>query len=130
MQLTGTVIKILPIQSGVGKKGTWAKLEFVIETQSQYPKQVALSLWGQEKIDNADLVEGMTLTAHIELESREYNGRYYTEARAWKIEGSDRSGARRSTPSTQQDPFFDNLPTKQGAQVTPVEDDDADTLPF
>jgi len=44
-----------------------------------------MSLWGEEKINNYDLQEGLELTASIELENRESNGRWYTEVRAWKV---------------------------------------------
>lgn len=85
MELKGKVIQLLPLQSGMGKKGPWKKQEFIIETQSQYPKKVCLSIWG-DKVDQFNVSVGQVVTAAVELESREYNGRWYTEARAWKIE--------------------------------------------
>ncbi len=85
MELKGRCIKVMPMQTGMGKKGQWKKMEFVVETKSQYPKQVCLSLWG-DKVDSAPAV-GDDLTLSVELESREYNNRWYTEVRAWKIEG-------------------------------------------
>jgi hypothetical protein len=91
MDLKGTVKKVMATTTGQGKKGQWCKQEFILETVGQYPKSICMSIWGQEKIDQYDLVEGMTLTAHLELESREHNGRWYNEVRVWKIENSDRS---------------------------------------
>lgn len=85
MELKGKVIQLLPAQSGMGKKGPWKKQEFILETQSQYPKKVCLSTWG-DKIDQFGVAEGDLLNVSVDLESREYNGRWYTEARAWKIE--------------------------------------------
>jgi hypothetical protein len=85
MELKGKVIQLLPLQSGMGKKGPWKKQEFIVETQSQYPKKVCLSIWG-DKVDQYNVAVGQFITASVELESREYNGRWYTEARAWKIE--------------------------------------------
>lgn len=86
MKLTGKIVQLLPIQEGQGKKGAWHKQEFILEIPGQYPKKVCIALWGEEKINNYDLQVGLELTAHIELESREHNGRWYTEAKAWKIE--------------------------------------------
>jgi len=86
MELKGKVIQVMPVQSGMGKSGkAWAKQEFVVDQGGQYPKKVCMSLWGEDKINNYDLQEGLELTASIELESRESNGRWYTEVRAWKI---------------------------------------------
>lgn len=84
MEITGTVVSLLPMQSGQGKNGTWKKQEFIIETPGQYPKKVCLSLWG-EKVDETRLNVGEKITASINIESREYNGRWYTDVRAWKI---------------------------------------------
>lgn len=97
MELRGKIIQVLPVVSGMGKKGQWNRQDFVIETLGQFPKKVALSIWGQQKIDDYDLQIGMEVTVHVELESREYNGKWYTQANAWKIEWS--AEARRPTPA-------------------------------
>jgi hypothetical protein len=91
MELKGKVIQLLPVQTGMGKKGQWKKQEFIVETQAQYPKKVCLSAWG-DKIDQFNVKEGDMLNISVDLESREYNGRWYTEARAWKIEKSGNTG--------------------------------------
>ncbi len=90
MELKGKVIQLLPVQTGMGKKGQWKKQEFIVETQSQYPKKVCLSVWG-DKIDQFNVAVGDLVNVAVELESREYNSRWYTEARAWKIEKSGNS---------------------------------------
>jgi len=84
MEISGTVVNLLPLQTGQGKNGTWKKQEFILETPGQYPKKVCLSLWG-EKVDENRLNPGDRITASINIESREYNGRWYTDVRAWKI---------------------------------------------
>ncbi len=91
MEVKGKVIQLLQLQTGTGKKGTWKKQEFIIETQTQYPKKVCLSAWG-DKIDQYNLAVGDMVSIAVDLESREYNGRWYTEARAWKLE-KDNSGS-------------------------------------
>jgi len=95
------VLQLLPQQSGMGKKGPWKKQEFILETQSQYPKKVCLSIWG-DKVDQYNVQPGDELTVSVDLESREYNGRWYTEARAWKIEKSGGSG---NAPFPTDEPF-------------------------
>lgn len=111
MDVKGKVIQLLQLQSGMGKKGPWKKQEFILETQSQYPKKVCLSIWG-DKVDQFNVRVGDLLTASVELESREYNGRWYTEARAWKIEkqGGGHSGG--DVPPPSEEPFVaDNSAT-------------------
>jgi len=85
LQITGTVKQILPEQGGQGKNGPWRKQEFVLETGGQYPKQVCVIMWG-DNIDQFGIREGETLTAHIDVQSREFNGKWYTDVKAWKVE--------------------------------------------
>ncbi len=106
MDITGKVVNLLPLQSGQGKNGVWKKQEFILETPGQYPKKVCLSLWG-EKVDEIKLTPGETITASVNIESREYNGRWYTDVRAWKVaKGSGPSGGGRSdAPPVGDEPF-------------------------
>ncbi len=84
MELSGKIVNILPLQTGESKNGTWKKQEFILETPGQYPKSVCISVWG-DKIDQMPLRAGETVTAYIDVESREYNNRWYTEVKAWKV---------------------------------------------
>ncbi len=108
MELKGRVVQLLPLQSGMGKKGQWRKQEFIVETKSQYPKKVCLSIWG-DKIDQFGVTEGDEVNVAVDLESREYNGRWYTEARAWKVEKSGNGGSSNPSapPPPMQEPFSD-----------------------
>lgn len=85
MEITGKIVNVMQVVTGNGKKGMWSKQDFVIELPGNYPKKVCMSLWGEEMINKYDLTIGLTVTAHVNLESREYNGRWYTEVRAWKL---------------------------------------------
>lgn len=111
MNLKGKVIQILPEQTGQGKNGEWKKQEVIIETEGQYPKKVCISLWG-DKVGTVQ--QGSVIDAQVDPESREYNGRWYTELKAWKIESV--GGSPQPT-----------APNKPSAN-TPKED--ADDLPF
>ncbi len=102
MDLKGKVIQLLPMQNGMGKKGPWKKQEFILETQAQYPKKVCLSIWG-DKVDQFNVAVGDLVNVAVDLESREYNGRWYTEARAWKV---DKSGASSSAAPVGDEPFI------------------------
>lgn len=104
MEIKGKVVQLLQLQTGMGKKGQWKKQEFIIETPGQYPKKVCLSAWG-DKVDQFRLAVGDQVNVTVDLESREYNGRWYTEARAWKLEKSGGSGGE-SVPPPDDEPFF------------------------
>lgn len=86
LEITGKLISILPVETGQGKNGPWTKQPFVIETQEQYPKKVCMSAWN----DNAKTIQEIkpfsTVKVSISIESREWNGRWYTDIRSWKVE--------------------------------------------
>jgi hypothetical protein len=85
MQITAKLTQLLPIQTGSGKNGEWKKQDIIVETDGQYPKKVCISIWG-DKISEDQLQIGNQLKIDFDIESREYNGRWYTDIKAWKIE--------------------------------------------
>ncbi len=86
MELSGKIIQLLPLATGTGKTGTaWKKQDYVMEVPGKYPKKVCFNLWG-EKIDQFNVQLNDEVKVSLDVESREYNGRWYTEVRAWKVE--------------------------------------------
>lgn len=118
MEVKGKVIQMLAPQTGQGKKGTWRKQEFILETQSQYPKKVCLSIWG-DKIDQFKISTGDMVTASVELESREYNSRWYTEARAWKIVKDSSGGSGQSYEGIDRSVGDEPMSSNQGTDDLP-----------
>ena len=114
LELTGTLIQVLDEQSGSGKNGVWRKKEFVIETGDQYPKKICMNLWG-DRIDMLNgLAIGSSLKVSFDVESREYQGRWYTDVKAWRVEGlaNQENGNTNQTQSTgtiDRDPFPDDM---------------------
>jgi hypothetical protein len=86
MEVQGVLKQILPIESGESKSGkTWQKQTIIIETADAYPKQIAVEVSEKALSRLQDYSEGMTITCSINIESREYNGKWFTAVRAWKI---------------------------------------------
>jgi len=85
MQITAKLIQVLPLQTGSGKNGEWKKQDVIVETSGQYPKKICVSIWG-DKIKESQLQVGNMLKIEFDVESREFNGRWYTDVKAWKIE--------------------------------------------
>jgi hypothetical protein len=81
----GKVIHVLEIESGISNAGKdWSKKDFVIETDDQYPKKIAFTLFG-DKVSLAPNI-GEDVKVYYNLESREYNGKWFHNVNAWKIE--------------------------------------------
>ena len=123
MEIKGTVKQILPVQSGEGRNGTWRKQEFILEIPGQYPKSICMHMWG-DAIEASDLKLNEEIVASIDIESREYNGRWYTNIRAWRIT--------REAPSSEGDApsAEENWPTPNDEVKTESAAEEFDDLPF
>lgn len=115
LQINGTVKEILEEQSGEGKNGPWRKQDFIMETPGKYPKMVCVTQWG-DQIDKNNITKGETITAYIDIQSREFKGRWYTDVKAWKVE---KGGGTASAPPSPDDNIIDMGP--------PADEDD---IPF
>jgi hypothetical protein len=99
LEITGTLIQKLQVQSGSSARGEWQKQEFVIETMDNYPKKVCMNVWGADKVaELATIREGEVLKISFNPESREYNQRWYTDLRAWKIERAEQGSSDQGYP--------------------------------
>jgi hypothetical protein len=88
MQILAKISEVLPAEEGTSNSGNaWTKTVFVVETDGQYPKKIAFELFNKKEIVDT-LRVGQPATVHFDVESREYNGRYYTACRAWKVEAA------------------------------------------
>ena len=84
MQITAKLIQVQAMQTGQGKNGEWHKQDLIVETDGQYPKKICISLWG-DKITDANLQVGQIYRYDVDIESREFSGRWYTDVKAWKV---------------------------------------------
>src|SRR3954466_13084346 len=122
MDISGKIIQFLQLQSGQGKNGTWKKQEFILETGDNYPKKVCIAVWG-DKIDMGSFKTGDLVDVSFDVESREYNGRWYTDVKAWKMVPKTGGGA--SAPVAGNNGNFNTAPGT--FETTSGGDDD---LPF
>ncbi len=107
LQVKGKLIQKLPVESGEGRNGRWEKQSFVIETDEQFPKKICIVLWG-DKISMLERVtEGDVLNVSINIESREYNSRWFTDVKAWRIEKDEDEGQGASLPPAPDEPPSD-----------------------
>ena len=121
MEISGKLLQLLPPQTGQGKNGTWKKQEFIIETGDTYPKKVCLAIWG-DKVDISKVDIGSMVTVSFDAESREYNGRWYTDLKAYALKSGESSGAG-TRPSA-------NTSTQNKPQADYSQLNETDDLPF
>ena len=86
MEFEGKVIEILPAVTGQSARGTWERQTVVFEQpQKQYGKEIAVTFMNKAQ-DVASLRVGDTYTVSFDIESRNYQGRWYTDVRAWRVQ--------------------------------------------
>ena len=85
MEISGTIIAVLPTRSGTSAKGTqWQSQTAVLETQEQYPKRVAFDVLN-DKITRFNLHVGDNVLAKIDIDAHEANGRWFNNIRCWDL---------------------------------------------
>ncbi|MBE6323525.1 MAG: DUF3127 domain-containing protein [Bacteroidales bacterium] len=87
MEIVGKVIQVLPLQQGTSTRtgNPWTIKTFILETQENYPRKVAIEIFGDQRIADNPAEVDQVVTVSFDLESREFNGRWYTSVRAWKV---------------------------------------------
>lgn len=133
MEITGKIIQALPEVGGTSRAGNaWRKREYVLETQETYPKKVCFNFFG-DRIDQYPMQVGDLMTVSFDLESREFNGRWYTDVRAWKAEkagqGAAPAGDAFGAPAPAGMPAGYPAPPASPVDLTPSEPG-GDDLPF
>jgi len=99
-----------PMETGTGQNGPWYKQLMVIETYGQYPKKVAISFFGAEKINALQgFPVGSPVKVSVNLESREHNQKWYSDIQGWKVENgaaTAQPGAAPAAPAAPAQPQY------------------------
>lgn len=150
LEVVGKLVKVMEPVTGEGRNGGWVKQEFVLETFETYPKRICASVWGDKTEQLRRFTIGDDVKASINIESREYNERWYTEIRAWRLDpaGQAVAGAPAAGYNPQQgggfpqggQPNFQQAPAQPNFQQAPAngagggnnffEGGEGDDLPF
>jgi len=120
LQVKGKIQQILKSESGVSRAGKeWKKQEFVIETEDQFPKKICFTLFNDKSSLINDLSVDEEVEVYFNVESREYNGKWFHNINAWKIE----KPAANNLPESAPEFSMDDIPPEPA-------DDEANDLPF
>lgn len=109
MDITGRIIAVLPERSGVSQRSgsEWKVASYVLETQEQYPKKICFEVFGTDRIQQLNIQVGEMLTISFDIDAREYNGRWYNQIRAFRVDRNTQA----QTPDAAPMPDAAPLPT-------------------
>lgn len=136
MTIEGKIIQVLPLQGGVSKTSgkEWALQAYVLETLENYPKKVHFEVFGDDRIKANPCGVDDIVSVDFDIESREFNGRWYTSIRAWRIVKQDATQAapqEAEQVSHEQESDTDLLANESSAGSTFADDMmDIDQPPF
>ena len=143
LKIVGTIEKLMPISKGVSAAGReWVKQDIVMSmTNGQFVKHLAATVMGQERIDNFKLRVGDNITAYLDVDAKEYNGRWYNSINIWKVErvgangnnnndASNGSQQRSSQTQSNQQQSEQMPPQQQQQQIIASPYNNGDDLPF
>ena len=122
MEVVGKIIQVLPAQEGVGRNGNpWKVQPYVLETLDQYPRKVHFEVFGEDRIKQNPCDIDQLVTVSFDIESREFNGRWYTSIRAWKIQQGDTTQVAAPAPAA--------APVVAPVAAAPAQEAPADVIP-
>ena len=107
MKIQGKVVQVLPTQTGTSANGKdWKKSGVVINYKDgDYEKTVMCTVMG-DKVDALQSVQpGADIDVSINIESREYNERWYTDVKAWKWDVVGQAGTAQASNEPSDLPF-------------------------
>lgn len=133
MEVSGKVIQILPLQEGIGRNGNpWKVQTAILETQDQYPRKVCFEIFGEDRIKNNPFNVDDVITISFDIESREFNGRWYTSIRAYRVQqGAVDAAAPAATPAAPVAPAaVAEAPAANTEPFDATPSDESTDLPF
>lgn len=120
--IEGQITAILPETRGVGQRGEWISQDFVLKTDDNYPKNICFTILGADKIKEANIRIGDVVSIGVNLESREFKGRWYTSIKAWSVKKKSEAKQQQSVPTPP--------PSQPRQNYTSTSQVDTDALPF
>lgn len=135
MEIIGKVVRLGALTEGTSARGPWRKQDLIIETEEQYPRTVCLTCWTNQIDEIQKFAPGQTIKAQIEISSREFNGKWYTDVRVWRFDpvGAAQAPAAAAQPAQPaQQPMVHQTPPTTAAtpEYYAPSEDSTDDLPF
>ena len=132
MEIIGKVVRLGTLTEGQSARGPWRKQELIIETEEQYPRTVCLICWTNQIEEIQKFAPGQTIKAQIEISSREYNGKWYTDVRVWRFDPIGAAAPPMAQPAAQPAQSMHQTPpaATQNTEYFPPAEDSVDDLPF
>lgn len=130
MEIVGKVVRLGALTEGQSARGQWRKQDLIIETEEQFPKQVCLTCWTNQIEEIQHFAPGQTIKAQIDLSSREFNGKWYTDVRVWRFDPVGTPAPVAAPQQVHQTPPAATATVPAQDYFPPADQGSVDDLPF
>ncbi|MFC2739406.1 MAG: DUF3127 domain-containing protein [Prevotella sp.] len=81
MQFTGVIKKVFDLRSGTSQRGTqWQSQSYLIEeVGNRFNQSVVFDVFGEDRINEFALAEGLMVEVSLELTTNEWQGKFYNK---------------------------------------------------
>lgn len=137
-KIEGKILSKFPAEGGTSARGEWKKQKFLVETVEQYPRKVCIDAWTNVIPQLDTFNEGDFISVSVNIESREFNGRWYTDVRAWRLDRWQPGQTVQPVQAPAQQPYAQPAqpvqpqyqPAQPAVEQPPFGGGGADDLPF
>ena len=135
MELTGKIIAEFNERGGVSNRtgNEWKAKSYVLEVPGDFPRKLVFDVFGVDRLQAFNIQIGELLTVHFDIDAHEYNGRWFNDVRAFRIDrGQAAPTVAPEAPAMQAAPVAPQaVPQVEPLDAAPFEAPSAtDDLPF
>ncbi len=111
MNIEGTIETLASPISGSSARGSWTKQDVILQLPGEFNKRLCVTFWGDKISELSSYKAGDKVDVSVNIESREYNGRWFTEVRAWRITRQQPPQEAGPMPMANDMPIIDDMPS-------------------
>ena len=88
MELTGKIIAEFNERGGISNRtgNEWKAKSYVLEVPGDFPRKMVFDVFGVDRLQAFNIQVGELLTVHFDIDAHEYNGRWFNDVRAFRID--------------------------------------------
>jgi hypothetical protein len=127
MELTGKIIAEFNERGGVSNRtgNEWKAKSYVLEVPGDFPRKLVFDVFGVDRLQAFNIQIGELLTVHFDIDAHEYNGRWFNDVRAFRIDRGQVAPTAAPEAVSPSAPVADPAP-----QVAPMPQEDPTLAPF
>lgn len=120
MEATGKIIAEFNERGGVSNRtgNEWKAKSYVLEVPGDFPRKLVFDVFGVDRLQAFNIQIGELLTVHFDIDAHEYNGRWFNDVRAFRVDRGQAAPAAAPEAASAAAPAA-QAPVAQAPQAAP-----------